>query len=111
MAGTGSLESKTAVAGTDPDVFADFLFNLPGGPDPRPNLLELILEPGVFNADAFYFKNIVIEDVVKECFRCKGYRCVGADDINQTLDRLDVLLPRLLDLFSGIIATCEYPDS
>lgn len=112
MVALGLLSQKNAVAGVDPNDFADFLLNLPGGRDPRPNLYELIPESGTFEPGAFFFKNIELEDAVREVFRCSGYRCVGADGIyaKQVIDGLDVLLSHLLNLFNAIITTCLYPQ-
>lgn len=50
----GLTKSKTAVSGVKPDDFADFLLDLPCGPDLRPNLYNLIPEPDASDPVAFY---------------------------------------------------------
>lgn len=96
----GLIKSRSAVSGVDPDDFADFLLDFSGGPDPCLDLFSLIPEQGEFNANVYYFRNIVLGDVVKESFRCSGYRCVKANGVHikPIIDGLDMLLPQMLDL-------------
>lgn len=60
-----------------PDIdaeFADFLVDLPGGQDPVSDLSVLLEGSGLpFNEHSFYFKNIVVKDVIAEVLRSAGW--------------------------------------
>lgn len=95
--------------GVDPGNYADFLLDLTGGPDPVQDLYGLIPDPyGDFALDAFFFKNLTLKNVLLETVRCCGSRCAVSDGIyiKQVFDELEEILPRLVDLFNRIVATC-----
>lgn len=100
--------------GVEPGDYVDFLLDLPGCPAPIQDLFSLIPDPGGdFVPNAFFFKNLTLEDVLSETVRCCGSRCAGADGIHikQVLDEVEKILPRPVDLFNRIVATCTYPES
>lgn len=79
-----------------PTDFADFLLNLPGGEDPRPDF-EVILDciGRDFDPGRFYFSNITTEEVIREVLKFQGYRAIGPDGIHmrQLLVSLEFLHP------------------
>lgn len=82
----------------DPEEYATFLLNLPGGPNPIPDVGILLATCSTtFLTDAFFFSNITLLEVLRELTRLRGYRYVGDDGIHiqQLWDGRDVLAPIL----------------
>lgn len=111
LSATGSLPAF----GVDPHAFAQFLTDLPGLPDPVPDLRGLISswheEDG--GLSGFFFANITTSDVVEEALRLSSSRCTGLDGIHISyiLDGMAVLGPLLADLFNAIISRGIYPTA
>lgn len=70
---TGLLQKRAGEPDIDVEEFADFLSDLPGGPDVVPDV-SLLLDgsAGGFSEGAFFFRNIVVQDVITEVLRLRG---------------------------------------
>lgn len=110
----GGLRKRLGPLAIDVEEYADFLIDLPGGPDPVADLSVLFEGTSrEFSEVAFHFRNFKVADIIVEVLRLRGSCSTGWDEIimSQIFDGLEVLAPILTDLFNDVLATNRYPDA